>query len=108
MIFSFFYIKVKEQNDIITNPSFLLIFISANLVEGYGRASQKDKAHFTNVSYSSALETLDHLITSYDVEYLKNEDYLSLRSELSGIIAMLNGLYKYQSKQKENLRDQLS
>lgn len=36
--------------------------ITVNLAEGSGRASTMDKAHFTNMAITSALEVIDHLI----------------------------------------------
>ena len=81
------------------------VSMSANLAEGSGRISASDRAHFTNLSYSSALETLDHLHTSLDLEYLTEQDFQRLREELSNIIGMLNGLYQYQLKEGNNLKD---
>ena len=79
--------------------------ICSNLSEGSGRASDKDKAHFTNIAYSSALETIDHSITSIDLEYITEAVYVELRQKLDKIINKLNSLYKYQIGRGENLRN---
>ena len=81
--------------------------ISVNLAEGSGRASSNDKAHFTNMSYTSALEVIDHLIGVYDLNYISEEAYVSLRQDLDHIINKLNALYKYQVNQKSNLKSQM-
>lgn len=79
--------------------------ITANLAEGSGRATDKDKAYFTNNAYSSALETIDHLITARDMEYIEEEKYADLRIRLDEIINKLNSLYKHQVKRNKNLKD---
>jgi four helix bundle protein len=81
--------------------------IASNLAEGSGRASLKDQAHFTNVSFSSSLETIDHLIYALDMEYINEELYESLRIKLDAIIQKLNALYKYQSEAKTHLKDRI-
>ena len=78
--------------------------ISANLAEGSGRASNMDQAHFTNMSYSTGLETIDHLNTALDMEYIKIEKYTELRIQLDSILNKLNALYKYQINNKETLK----
>lgn len=79
--------------------------VTTNLSEGSGRASDRDKAHFTNIAYSSALETIDHIITSFDLAYIPEEVYVELRQKLDEIINKLNALYKYQAKRGKNLKD---
>ena len=81
--------------------------ISVNLAEGSGRASSNDRAHFTNMSYTSALEVIDHLIGVYDLNYISEEAYVSLRQDLDHIINKLNALYKYQINQKSGLKSHL-
>ena len=79
--------------------------ITANLAEGSGRASDKDRAHFTNIAYSSALESIDHLITAFDLNYVSEESYVDLRHNLDEILNKLNSLYKYQIGRGDNLRN---
>jgi len=81
--------------------------IATNLAEGSGRASPNDQAHFTNISYSSALETVDHLIYARDMDYIDEQVYNSLRKKLDEIINKVNSLYKYQINQTENLKTKL-
>lgn len=78
--------------------------ICSNLAEGSGRASDRDTAHFTNIAYSSALETIDHAITSFDLGYITKAEYTELRQSLDQIINKLNSLYRYQIKRGGNLR----
>ena len=78
--------------------------IAANLAEGSGRSSNFDQAHFTNMSYSTGLETIDHLNTALDMSYINEEKYSELRIKLDGILYKLNALYKYQINNKETLK----
>jgi four helix bundle protein len=81
--------------------------ISSNIVEGSGRATGKDKANFTNTSYSSALESLDHLIAAYDLKFIDENEYMNMRIKLDELINKLNAYYKYQVARNSNLKDQL-
>lgn len=72
------------------------VSISSNIAEGTGRHSFKDKARFTEIAYSSALELLNQVILSNDLEFLSDEYYKEIRVDISEIAAMLDGLYKSQ------------
>jgi four helix bundle protein len=72
------------------------VSIASNIAEGSGRNSAKDKARFTEIVYSSALELVNQTIISLELEYISNEDYKIIRQELHDITYMLNGLYKSQ------------
>jgi four helix bundle protein len=81
--------------------------VTANLVEGSGRATDKNKAHFTNTAYCSALEVLDHIIASYDLHLIEEEPYIGLRSKMDELINKLNSYYKYQLGRNKNLKDRM-
>jgi four helix bundle protein len=78
--------------------------ISSNLAEGSGRASNFDQAHFTNMSYATGLETIDHLNTALDMQYIDEKKYSELRIKLDAILNKLNALYKFQINNKEILK----
>ena len=75
------------------------ISIASNIAEGSGRHSPKDKARFTEIAYSSALELLNQVIISKDLEYISDDVYEILRFEIDQITSMLDGLYKSQLSQ---------
>lgn len=81
--------------------------MTSNLAEGSGRATSKDQAYFTNMAYASALETVDHLITAKDLDFIDDTTYDSLRTQIDPIIAKLNGLYRYQLHNARNLKSHL-
>ena len=53
--------------------------ITANIAEGYGRYTYSDTRHFFIISRGSVTETMEHLTTAYDENYI-TEDIL--KSEL--------------------------
>jgi four helix bundle protein len=77
------------------------ISIPANIAEGFSRNTNKDKAHFINIAYASAMEVLNFLILSNDLEYLSNIDLLRLRLQIEMITNKLNALHKTLIKVKE-------
>jgi len=74
--------------------------IATNIAEGTSRNTKKDKAHFLTISYSSTMETLNHLIISKDLDYLSEEDYLICREKLEKIGNQINNLKKYYLSQE--------
>lgn len=72
--------------------------ISANLAEGTSRKTNKDKAHFTTIAYSSTMEVLNHLILSKELNYISKENYEILRSDIYKVSNKLNALRKSQLK----------
>jgi four helix bundle protein len=79
------------------------ISIASNVAEGSGRHTAKDKARFTEIAYSSALELINQLIISWDLEYVSEKNYLSIRNEIEEITFMLDSLYKVQLKGVEKV-----
>ena len=62
------------------------------LAEGTGRVTAKDKAHFMVMSYSSAIETVNHTIGAYDLSYINESEYLYFRDNLEALTNKINGL----------------
>ncbi|WP_370738868.1 four helix bundle protein [Nubsella zeaxanthinifaciens] len=62
------------------------------MAEGSARITSKDKAHFITTSYSSAIETVNHLIRAFDLEFITEEEYVYFRLKLDEIANKLNAL----------------
>jgi four helix bundle protein len=73
--------------------------IATNIAEGTSRNTSKDKAHFLTISYSSAMETLNHLILSKDLNYISEPEYIQCREKLEKICNQINNLKKYYLSQ---------
>ena len=72
------------------------ISIPSNIAEVSGRQTSKEKARFTEIAYSSALELLNQLMISLDLNYINEENYLKTRTEIEEITFMLDSLRKSQ------------
>ncbi|MFD2288821.1 four helix bundle protein [Pedobacter petrophilus] len=59
--------------------------IGDNISEGSARITAKDRAHFFVIAYSSAIETVNHLIGALDLLYISEHDYLTLRLKIEEI-----------------------
>jgi four helix bundle protein len=54
------------------------VSVASNLAEGSGRSSMKEKAKFSEIAFSSALELLNQVIVSSDLEYIEEKNRLKL------------------------------
>lgn len=80
------------------------VSVCSNIAEGSARNSYKDKAHFTTIAFSSAVETLNQIILSFELNFITEADYLKLRLDIESITNKLNGLRNFQiSKSKEQI-----
>lgn len=71
--------------------------ISTNIAEGCGRETNKDFAHFLQISIGSASETEYQLLLAHDLEYINNDDFERLTNEIVSVRKMI---IKYQSELK--------
>ena len=78
--------------------------ISSNIAEGSARKTYKDKAHFTTLAFSSAVEVLNQLLISFELDYISEEDYLRSREMLESITNKLNALRNYQLDQSNEIK----
>ncbi|MHC0440862.1 four helix bundle protein [Flavobacterium sp. 3-210] len=69
--------------------------IATNIAEGTSRSTNRDKAYFLTISYSSAMETLNHLIISKDLNYVSETEYIASREKIEKICNQINNLKKY-------------
>lgn len=69
--------------------------VTANISEGYGRHHHQENAQFCRTARGSLTETLDHLNTALDEEYLTDGGYSELRGLLENVWKVLNGYIAY-------------
>tara|TARA_B100000795_G_C22428161_1_gene297097 strand:- start:76 stop:441 length:366 start_codon:yes stop_codon:yes gene_type:complete len=72
------------------------VSVASNLAEGTSRNTNKDKAHFTTISYSSLMEVLNQVIISKELSFINDENYKILRESIEKIANKLNVLRKSQ------------
>ncbi|MDO1500846.1 four helix bundle protein [Winogradskyella maritima] len=72
------------------------VSISSNIAEGTSRSTNADKARFTTIAFSSAMEVLNQLIICKKLNFINEGDYLKICSKLEKITNMLNALRNHQ------------
>lgn len=72
------------------------VSVCSNIAEGSARKTNKDKAHFTIMAFSSAVEVLNQIIIAYELSFINLEDYQNLRQQIESITNKLNALRNYQ------------
>jgi four helix bundle protein len=77
------------------------ISITSNIAEGFGRFTYKEKIHFYYIASGSLSEVKNQLIIAKDLEYISEDDYQKLDTQLITTFKLLKGLIKksrsYQS-----------
>lgn len=68
--------------------------IASNIAEGTSRFTHKERARYITIAYGSAVELMNQLILSKDLDYITEEQLTSFRAKINEICAMLTGLKK--------------
>ena len=72
--------------------------VSSNLAEGTSRKTNRDKAHFTPIAYSSLMELANQIIIAFELGYIQEDSYLKVRDAVQEISRMLTALRNAQEK----------
>jgi len=72
--------------------------ISANIAEGFGRYSKKDKVKFFRYSFGSLYESLDWNEKSHIRKLLSEDEYSHIFSELIKLPKAINSLILFTNK----------
>jgi four helix bundle protein len=84
----------SEQFDLMSQTKRASYSISLNIVEGSGRFTEKDFAHFLDQALGSAHELEYCCLLSKDLSYIELELYQKLNQLINEVKAMLIGLIK--------------
>src|SRR3989338_4471264 len=68
------------------------ISIPSNIAEGHARKSKEEFIQFLYIAFGSGAELETQLQMSYDLDYIKEDDYTKTLSLLSEVMKMLNAL----------------
>lgn len=88
----------EEQFGITSQVSRTTVSISCNLAEGSARVSNKEQNRFYEIAFGSAVEVVNLMILSNDLEMLSDNDYVSLRNEIEKITFDISTLIKNNKK----------
>lgn len=72
-----------------------VVSVVLNIVEGSGRNSLKDFAHFLNMAYTSLLEVECLIILSEDLNFLKMTETTEVKKEVEELLKMI---YTFREK----------
>lgn len=81
--------------------------VTANIAEGFGRHTYTDKVHFYYMAQGSLTELKNFLFIARDVDYLNDEEFISLMDRANITHQLLQGFIKKSKsfialKQKNN------
>src|SRR6476469_331568 len=69
--------------------------VTANIAEGFGRFHFQENIQFCRQARGSLTETVDHMITAFDYEYISSEQLKILNDEYKMCFKELNSYIKY-------------
>ena len=79
------------------------VSITSNIAEGTSRTSNKDKAHFMEMSYGSLMEVVSQLQIAMDLGYISKQQYGDLQTPIENISYKLYALRKsFVNKQRSD------
>ncbi|WP_426667228.1 four helix bundle protein [Mucilaginibacter sp. McL0603] len=84
----------SEQFDLLSQTKRASYSIALNIVEGSGRFTEKDFAHFLDMALGSAHELEYCSLLSRDLTYIDQEFYQQINQFINEVKAMLIGLIK--------------
>lgn len=68
------------------------VSITSNIAEGMTRYSNKDKAHFLEISFGSLLEVMSQLEVAFDERYIDEIEFQNMESLIQETCRVLSGL----------------
>lgn len=70
------------------------VSIAANIAEGFGKRTYKEKVHYYYQAHGSLVETKSHVLISKGLNYMTKDHFTLLTSDLSDAQSLLQGLLK--------------
>ena len=71
------------------------ISVMANVAEGFVRKSDKEFVQFLFIAVSSAAEVQSHLYVALDLNYISDEQFRTIYSQVDKTARMISSLIKY-------------
>lgn len=75
--------------------------ITRNIAEGYGRYTFTDTRNFFIIARGSVTETMEHLTTAYDEQYISEEELKLGEAKCELVFKLINGYIAYLDKSKK-------
>lgn len=84
----------EEKYGLVPQMRRAAVSISSNIAEGAGRNSDNEFRHFLNVAFGSCSELETQLIISHKLNYLSQQNFAELNSQLVEVQKMIFSLIK--------------
>jgi four helix bundle protein len=68
--------------------------VSANIAEGFGRQTVKDKINFYHIAYGSLLETKNFIYLAIELEFTNQDETVKLLETITVCQKLINGLIR--------------
>ena len=75
--------------------------ISANIAEGFGRKTLKDKSHFYSIAYGSLLEVKNFIYLTGRLNYIDADDETRMIQVCNSLQRQINAITKYLNNNHE-------
>ena len=82
--------------------------IPAQIAEGHGKRTNKDKIKYCTQARGSLSETINSLIDAFDCSYINAEQLQYFRDKIIEVERILNGYIRYLKSTSENGGDNIS
>ena len=69
-----------------------VVSVPSNIAEGVGRTSDKEKAHYVGMAYTSLMEVSCQMEIAYRVNYISEEIFKIVEGRIETVAKMLSGL----------------
>ena len=80
--------------------------VTANIAEGYGRFTYTDTRNFFVIARGSVTETMEHLTTAYDENYIVAEELEAGEAKSETVFKLINGYINYLDRSKSQIKKQ--
>lgn len=72
--------------------------VTACIAEGYGRFYYRENIQYCRISRGSLQETLEHLITAFDENYISADALKDMKTQIDTCLKLMNGYIRYLRK----------
>lgn len=69
--------------------------VTTNMAEGYGRYTYRDTRNFFIIARGSLTETMEHLATAFDEQYITAEQLKTSEEHCEKVFQLINGYIRY-------------
>ena len=90
----------EEQFGLTSQSRRAAVSISANIAEGFGRATRKDKQHFYAHAHTSLDEVQNHMLIAKDLSYVDSDVYREFEKQSEKAAQLITGLQRSASDKK--------